>query len=523
MKFDLVFQGGGAKGMAYVGAMKAFENNGLEMRRLVGTSAGAINAALLAAGYTYKEMAAVLDEKDKEGNPIFEGFMSAPLPNEFSDKVFDKSLIVSVFKALQEYFWNSSAKNNVEIQGNEKNNLNWVQTTIETITAMNSATSLTIRLILEFTPEAYQGYITMAFNFIEQGGVFSARKFVKWMEDRLAAKNLAIDITFEQLFEKSGRDLTLVASDLTANNMLVLNHTTAPNLPISWAVRMSMNIPFVWDPVIWRKEFGTYLGNNLVGHRIVDGGALSNFAIRLTTSNSPAVKAVMDQNFSPDEAPTIGFILDSNLPVPGAPAPEKEDPIELPSWLNWLGWLLSSINHVRTEATNSTNFMNTAGELILTMMVATDNLAIDANSEQICRLPVKDFGTLEFGMSDKRRTALVSEAQRVTQKFLDNIPTFQLNELNLEVGKTGIFEITYKLNGTPGRFDWVGLFPSSSAPQGDFTGGNWKYINQIKDNRFVTETKAELGSFVARYYRHISGRQYELVAETGSFLQARAI
>ncbi len=56
MKCDLVFEGGGAKGMVFVGALTEFEQQGLRPRRVVGTSAGAITATLLAAGYTANEM-----------------------------------------------------------------------------------------------------------------------------------------------------------------------------------------------------------------------------------------------------------------------------------------------------------------------------------------------------------------------------------------------------------------------------------------------------------------------------------
>ena len=50
--FDLVFEGGGAKGIAFVGALEILQQNNHSWRRLVGTSAGAITATLCAAGYT---------------------------------------------------------------------------------------------------------------------------------------------------------------------------------------------------------------------------------------------------------------------------------------------------------------------------------------------------------------------------------------------------------------------------------------------------------------------------------------
>jgi NTE family protein len=51
MQYDLVFEGGGAKGAAFVGAIQEFERRGHTARRYIGTSAGAITATLMAAGY----------------------------------------------------------------------------------------------------------------------------------------------------------------------------------------------------------------------------------------------------------------------------------------------------------------------------------------------------------------------------------------------------------------------------------------------------------------------------------------
>ena len=54
---NLVFEGGGVKGIAYTGAMKVLESEGIlkNIVRVGGTSAGAINAVLFASGYNTKE------------------------------------------------------------------------------------------------------------------------------------------------------------------------------------------------------------------------------------------------------------------------------------------------------------------------------------------------------------------------------------------------------------------------------------------------------------------------------------
>lgn len=59
---NLVFEGGGVKGIAYVGAMDVLEKKKVlsKIKRVGGTSAGAINAVLFALGYSNKESLAIL-------------------------------------------------------------------------------------------------------------------------------------------------------------------------------------------------------------------------------------------------------------------------------------------------------------------------------------------------------------------------------------------------------------------------------------------------------------------------------
>ncbi len=59
---NLVFEGGGVKGIAYAGAMEVLEAKGIlpNIRRVGGTSAGAINAVLFGLGYSIEETKEVL-------------------------------------------------------------------------------------------------------------------------------------------------------------------------------------------------------------------------------------------------------------------------------------------------------------------------------------------------------------------------------------------------------------------------------------------------------------------------------
>ena len=52
----LVLSGGGARGIAHIGVIKALEEMGLQFSRISGTSAGAIVGALYGHGYTPNEI-----------------------------------------------------------------------------------------------------------------------------------------------------------------------------------------------------------------------------------------------------------------------------------------------------------------------------------------------------------------------------------------------------------------------------------------------------------------------------------
>ncbi len=59
-----VFAGGGVRGIAHVGALEVAEHLGYRWQHVAGTSAGAIIAALVAAGYSAQELYAIMQEID---------------------------------------------------------------------------------------------------------------------------------------------------------------------------------------------------------------------------------------------------------------------------------------------------------------------------------------------------------------------------------------------------------------------------------------------------------------------------
>src|SRR5918994_2064391 len=61
---DLVFEGGGVKGIGLAGAIATLEERGYKPQNVAGTSAGSISAALLAAGYSAPELREIIMDLD---------------------------------------------------------------------------------------------------------------------------------------------------------------------------------------------------------------------------------------------------------------------------------------------------------------------------------------------------------------------------------------------------------------------------------------------------------------------------
>jgi NTE family protein len=63
-KIGLVLSGGGAKGFAYLGMLKVFEEVGLHIDYIGGTSIGSAMGGLYAAGYSYEEIKKMIESQD---------------------------------------------------------------------------------------------------------------------------------------------------------------------------------------------------------------------------------------------------------------------------------------------------------------------------------------------------------------------------------------------------------------------------------------------------------------------------
>jgi predicted acylesterase/phospholipase RssA len=355
-QFDLVFEGGGAKGSVFAGALEVFFAAGHKASRLVGTSAGAITATLLAAEYTPAEMLAAVNEQ-LNGKPRFASFMDVPVEAEFDP-------------ALRADCQFQNILSTIDLPGVP----DWLEKRADAV--------LLDRLLTH-------PHFRQLFGFVECGGLFSGHTFVEWLNEKLESHKIPRGCTLGQMNAAKGCDLSLVVSDTTNREMLVLNHRTAPDVPVAMAVRMSMSIPFVWREVVWHKEWGSYCGIDKTDARIVDGGVLSNFAIDLVACSDERIKKIMGDDADPAASLNLGMLIDEDIDVAGIDAkPVRENP-------------LRTVRRIQ--------------RMVDTMSGARDHALIEEYSDQVCRLPAKGYGTTEFDMPKTKIDALV-EAGRCAMR-----------------------------------------------------------------------------------------------------------
>jgi len=241
------------------------------------------------------------------------------------------------------------------------------------------------------------------FAFVERGGWYAADRFVSWLKTKLdsgpwkGGKRKFSTMTLGQFFAETHVHFSVVASDTTDGRLLVLNHLTSPDCPVVWAVRMSMSIPLVWNEVLWEKDWGTYLGRDMTGHAIVDGGLLSNFPIELFVSDAAQVTRLMGPKGAD---PVLGLLIDESLAVPPSRAARG---------------LLVDVNVKPGELRT----VQRLSRLANTVTTAHDKMVIEEFEHLVVRLPAQGYGTTEFDMSDARRTALVEAGRSAMAAYFD--------------------------------------------------------------------------------------------------------
>ncbi|XP_071111820.1 uncharacterized protein [Haliotis cracherodii] len=187
---NIVFEGGGAKGIAYMGTLEVLQEVGIydKLHRFAGVSMGAVFATLMALGFTPREV-----------------------------KEFSRTLDASAFL------------------------------------------------------DATCGYLAFLPNLAWSYGWHPAKKFYNAMSEQIREKHGDSLLTFGKLYHDHGKELCIVAANMSTSSVEYFHPKTTPDFPIMEALAMSFSIPVVMKP--------KYSFVNGRGEYFVDGGVLNNYPI----------------------------------------------------------------------------------------------------------------------------------------------------------------------------------------------------------------------------------------------------
>jgi len=309
---DAVFEGGGVKGIGLVGALKIFEENGYDWKSISGNSAGSIVASLVAVGYCAEEIKKLMMQLNYT-RIADKSHFNIPILSNTSNLLYKKG----IFKG--DYI------------------KNWIDE------ALSKKLSLTNGKKVTFGDLIIPG---------ENGILINNEKY------------------------KRKYKLHIIATDISKGKMLILPEDIAEyginpdDLEVSLAIRMSISIPYFFQPVNLNDV------NSNKKSLIVDGGVLSNYPVW-----------IFDVNGVP-RWPTIGFKLGGNKVI-------REHKI--------------------------TNIFNFTSSIIETMLEAQDDIHIrEMDFLRTVKIDTLDIKTTDFNISNEKVIALYNSGEVCAKEFLKN-------------------------------------------------------------------------------------------------------
>ncbi|KVW79758.1 hypothetical protein WL00_30850 [Burkholderia cepacia] len=280
----LVFQGGGAKGIVHVGALAAVEDLGIEIKGVAGTSAGAMIAALVAAGFTSKEM---LDTTS--GQHIIASLGAS----------FGRTRPFSLVRATDLFSWKGwmfirTLKRMLPLA-------KYFQVALIAVVALLGALEYFRPFVGMFVGIGGLLFAYWVYKNLKQGvsRVDRVRDFIDHaIVSKLNGKHRS-DVTFRQLHEAGGKALKVVATNVTDQCVEVFSYQRTPEVPIADAVASSICLPVVFEPWKFACQRSAGVRADEEEREFLDGGLTSNLPVWTLDSDRAAA----------GQLPTIAFSI----------------------------------------------------------------------------------------------------------------------------------------------------------------------------------------------------------------------
>ncbi len=357
---NLVFAGGSVKGIAYVGAFDvlAQQRDINQLRRVAGTSAGSIFALLVALGFNTTEMHDILAAFDFKAMLDDSSMQLTPLSNR------DKLL------------------GTVEKQEQGK------PTAIAKIPAKSGA-------------------VPMLWRMHQHLGLFEGEYFRKWVQDLICKRIRSMTqgahsgehLTFAELAKLAThyptlRQLYVVGVNLSLSQAVTFcaDDASTADVIIADALRISMSIPYLFEPHSVHRNIGGERKVDTSGHLWVDGGWFRNYPID-----------VFDAVDTPEH--TLGFNLvdeETHNYLSGlSPLPEAK----ISNMMNFsLALFTSTLHRQQTQLALS-----------------------QQDRARTVSIPSMGIGTLSFNLTKEQQQSLIDSGKHTTHQFFGVAVSSEIN------------------------------------------------------------------------------------------------
>lgn len=305
----LAFEGGGGKGYVYIGGVKALENLGVlshitnasgqsalnprgQVKGVSGASAGAITALLISLGYNAAAIQNIMTSTN------FNRFYDLPtLPRQrvesggctrstttdrLTQKLTDIIRGIPLVGSLIERAFSSTVNFSSHLSGLINSSL---------------ANQGPAAKVLEYN-------IFYGDNLIEDWGVFSGCEAFRFLQGVISSKGISPNLTFREHFTATNIKLVVAGTNLVTRTSFYFSKDTTPDFPVALAVRISMGLPIIFKPIVFRSPYA-----GAAAGVWVDGGVKDNMPMKAFEGDATgAMDKIFGMRLSPEITSVNGFM-----------------------------------------------------------------------------------------------------------------------------------------------------------------------------------------------------------------------
>jgi NTE family protein len=448
----LALEGGGGKGVTYLGAIIALEEMGVlpinkpagknQIKGIAGASAGAITALLLALGYDSKRIKKLLSNSAQ-----FNKFFDPPDPGSY--RAVDRTMR-PVIRNDSPDLKGAELLRFIEERRKKIDVLEMIQETVAKFGTVGGGIAggpggaiagglgafvlvgviglLANAKVNGFFEEHQDDPILAAlgknvgayvYNLVYDRGLFpgfAVRRFfqsilIDYIGQRVTreggglaetgqiAGTLAGTLSFEQLYRATGVDLMFTGANVTQNRMYYFSKRDTPEFPVIEAVAISMNLPFLFKPVYLETDMPVSKRNPKAdGYHgyWVDGGLLNNLPLHAFDDAPDNPRKSEDPDLRPLHPGVLALRLTDGFESP-------EENLEATS---------------KVAGTFDALFAHLAGIMGAILAPSEEGqLRTPAERDQTIDLYTDALATTEFAPSDEKSRGPIANARRKIYEY----------------------------------------------------------------------------------------------------------